>query len=229
MAATEHLPYTHLLWDWNGTLLDDLVLCLKVINQMLETRRLPALSKAEYRTVFGFPVIEYYRKVGFNFDLEPWEEVSTEFITAYESGRPDCPLMPETRNTLEALRGIGYTQSILSASKAEYLERAVGDYRLEAFFLGWAGLENHHAESKVEVGKKHLQHLALDQQSTLMIGDTLHDAEVAAALGVDCWLVSSGHQSRERLETSGKPVLKSLGEIRARLTNNAAANSRQPG
>jgi phosphoglycolate phosphatase len=211
-------PYSHLLWDWNGTLLDDLDLCLGVINRMLEDRELTALSREAYRAVFGFPVIDYYRKVGFNFEREPWEEVSTEFITAYESGRPACPLHPETQSTLETLSLNGYTQSILSASKAEYLARAVRDYGLEPFFLGWAGLKDHHARSKVEVGKRHLQDLSIDPTTTLMIGDTLHDAEVAEALGVDCWLISRGHQSRARLEHSGVPVLDSLQEARIRLT-----------
>ena len=217
---TDTQSYTHLLWDWNGTLLDDLSLCLRVINQMLEDRQLPALTRDSYRAVFGFPVIDYYRKVGFDFAREPWERVSTEFITAYEDGRPACPLMPEARLTLQALHVNDYTQSILSASKAEYLERAVQDYGLENFFLGWAGLEDHHANSKVEVGKRHFQELSINPRTTLMIGDTLHDAEVADALGVDCWLISRGHQSRKRLERSGAAVLPSLRAARDRLTGN---------
>jgi phosphoglycolate phosphatase len=184
---------------------------------MLKDRDLAALTRDSYRAVFGFPVIDYYRKVGFDFEQEPWESVSTDFITAYESGRPDCPLHPEAQPTLETLSLNGYTQSILSASKAEYLARAVRDYGLEPFFLGWAGLNDHHANSKVEVGKRHLQDLSIDPTTTLMIGDTLHDAEVAEALGVDCWLITRGHQNRTRLEQSGVPVLDSLREARARL------------
>lgn len=212
------LLYRHLLWDWNGTLLDDLSLCLGVINTMLEDRDLPVLSRSRYRAVFGFPVIDYYRKAGFDFQQETWEEVSIRFITAYETGRPACRLHSGAHSFLKAFQDCGYTQSILSASKASYLDQAVRDYGLEDFFLGWTGLSDHHARSKVAAGKAHLQDLDLNPGSTLMIGDTLHDAEVAAALEVHCWLVSHGHQSRERLQQSGLPVFSSLQEVKDRLT-----------
>ena len=47
----------------------------------------------------------------------------------------------------------------------------------------------------------------------LLIGDTLHDAEVAAAADVDCVLVAHGHQSKERLKQSGAQVVDSLEAI----------------
>jgi len=70
---------TTIIWDWNGTLLDDAEICLEAINIMLKKRHLPELSMERYRDVFTFPVIEYYREVGFDFTLEAWDPVATEF------------------------------------------------------------------------------------------------------------------------------------------------------
>ncbi len=202
--------YAHIIWDWNGTLLDDLSLCLEIINNMLDKNFLPPVSRADYLGVFGFPVRDYYQKIGFTFEEEPFEVISTEFIAAYEKGRPNCPLMPGTRETLEFLSVTSYTQSILSASKQTYLNKAILDYGIKDYFISINGLDNHHAAGKFDLAKEFMTAQDLNPNSVLLIGDTLHDAEIAASLSVDCWLIPNGHQSRQRLESAGLPILDSL-------------------
>jgi phosphoglycolate phosphatase-like HAD superfamily hydrolase len=46
-----------------------------------------------------------------------------------------------------------------------------------------------------------------------LIGDSHHDAEVAAGLGINCLLVVAGHNSRERLQQNGNRVVNNLSEI----------------
>ncbi len=205
--------YKHIIWDWNGTLLDDLNLCLEIINNMLDKNCLPPVSRSDYLEVFGFPVRDYYQKIGFTFEEEPFEVISTEFIAAYEKGRPNCLLMPGTRKTLEFLSSTGYTQSILSASKQTYLNNAVLDYGIKDYFISINGLDNHHAAGKFDLAKNFMTAQNLNANSVLLIGDTLHDAEIAASLRVDCWLIPNGHQSRQRLESAGLPILDSLSDL----------------
>lgn len=205
--------YAHIIWDWNGTLLDDLNLCLEIINSLLSKKHLPPVSLANYLDIFGFPVQDYYQKIGFTFEEEPFEVISTEFIAAYEKGRPNCPLMPGTRETLEFLSFIGYTQSILSASKQTYLNNAVLDYGIKDYFISINGLDNHHAAGKFDLAKNFMIAQNLNPNSVLLIGDTLHDAEIAASLRVDCCLIPNGHQSRQRLESAGLPILDSLSDL----------------
>ena len=59
--------YTHVLWDFNGTVYDDMEACLRSVNEMLSERGLPVLSAEAYREVFDFPVKDYYAKIGFDF------------------------------------------------------------------------------------------------------------------------------------------------------------------
>ncbi len=205
--------YAHIIWDWNGTLLDDLNLCLKIINNLLSKKHLPPVSLANYLDIFGFPVRDYYQKIGFDFEKESFEVISTDFITAYEKGRPDCNLMPGALQTLELLIFSGYTHSILSASKQAYLNKAVLDYGIKDYFISINGLDNHHAAGKFDLAKEFMTAHDLNPSSVLLVGDTLHDAEIAASLGVDCWLISNGHQSRQRLESAGVPILDSLSNL----------------
>jgi len=202
--------YSHIIWDWNGTLLDDLNLCLDIINSLLNKYHLPPITSDKYLALFGFPVEDYYRKIGFNFENLSFEVISTEFITAYEKGRPNCQLMSGALETLETLSDIGYSQSILSASKKVFLAKAVQDYGIHDYFLAIKGLDNHHAAGKLDLAQEFIKAQNLNPNTTLLIGDTLHDAEIADKLGVDCWLIPNGHHSRQRLESAEVPIMESL-------------------
>lgn len=207
------LKYNHIIWDWNGTLLDDVELCVGIINTVLVKRKLSTVTLEYYRDIFSFPIIAYYEKLGFDFTQESFESIGTEFITEYEKKRNQCALMPDAHNTLLHISQLGLTQSILSASKQDYLLDAVGGYGLDAIFLEINGLNNHYASSKVDIGRDFVARNKLDPSTILLIGDTTHDADVAAAIGADCCLISNGHQSHKRLAACGAPIVCSLSEL----------------
>ncbi len=206
--------YKHIIWDWNGTLLDDVELCVSIMNSLLVKRNFAAISLDYYREIFSFPIIEYYEKLGFDFSNESFETIGTEFIVSYEKKRAQCALMPDATKTLHHFADLGLTQSILSASKLDYLLDAVGGYKLDEFFMEINGLDNHYASSKVDIGVDFVARHKFDPASILLIGDTIHDADVAKALGVDCCLIANGHQSQKRLATCGVAIADSLKELR---------------
>jgi len=205
--------YKHIIWDWNGTLLDDVELCVNIINSLLVKRKLSAVTLEYYREIFSFPIIQYYEKLGFDFTQESFESIGTEFITEYERKRNQCSLMPDAPKTLQHIFQLGLTQSILSASKQDYLLDAVGGYGLNDTFLEINGLDNHYASSKVDIGKDFVARHKLDPATILLVGDTTHDADVAASIGADYCLIPHGHQSRKRLASYGVPVVDSLSEL----------------
>ena len=75
--------YKHIIWDWNGTLLNDAWLCVEVMNLLLKRRDLKEIDLNIYQSVFGFPIIDYYRRLGFTFEKESFEIPGTEFIIEY--------------------------------------------------------------------------------------------------------------------------------------------------
>ena len=58
--------YDYILWDWNGTIVDDLNINFKIINQLLKERNLPTITLQRYKEIFTFPIIEFYRSAGFD-------------------------------------------------------------------------------------------------------------------------------------------------------------------
>ena len=130
-----------ILWDWNGTLLDDVELCVDALNRLLEKHAYPQrYDRDQYRAIFGFPIEEYYVRAGFDFSRHSF------------------------------------------AMLAE------------------------------ELGQRFMQEEGIDPARAVMIGDSVHDFEVAQAMGTACVLQCSGHQNRQTLAATGAPVVEGLRE-----------------
>lgn len=204
---------TTIIWDWNGTLLDDAEICRTAINKMLKVRNLSELSLKKYRDVFTFPVIDYYRQVGFDFDKEEWELVAMEFINLYLSALNEVDLTPFAKETLEIFKQKGYRQAIISAMQHDALLKSVSELGIYDYFDFIGGIGDHYGGGKVDNARNYFTVAGLNPEQVTLIGDTIHDSEVAAELGCKCVLVTTGHQSHSRLQKTGLPVIKNLSEI----------------
>jgi len=205
--------YTHVIWDWNGTLLDDLYLCVDVINGLLSARNLPRLSTERYQQIFDFPVIDYYRELGFDLENEPFEVVGTEFITTYETRRLEASLHDHVPEVLGCLENAGVGQSVLSAYLQSTLDELIIHFGLDSHFERRIGLDDHYATSKVDHGIRWMSEMSHEPHEVILIGDSTHDHEVAQAMGVDCILVAQGHFAKHRLEACGVPIVDSLSDL----------------
>ena len=205
---------TTIIWDWNGTLLNDLDLCIDSINTLLKKRSLKLLNHTSYKEVFSFPVKNYYEVIGFDFTREDFEIPAKEFIDLYDNRVENCPLHPFAVEVLESFKTKGYQQFVLSAMKQTMLEKTLKHNGIFPFFEGVAGLNDHYAVSKVDRGKELLSEFGIDTKNAWMIGDTNHDFEVARELGINCILVADGHQSEERLKETGAEVVSSLSVLK---------------
>ena len=207
------MKYKHIIWDWNGTLINDAWLCVVIMNNILEKRGLDLITIDDYREQFTFPVRDYYIKLGFDFSVEPFEVCGMEFINDFKKRKFDAFLFTHIESVLDELSRIGITHSILSAQNKQILAETVAHYQIQNRFLGINGLDNYYAYSKVNIGKAWIARLSYNPAEVVMIGDTVHDFEVAQAMGTDCILISSGHNSRDRLEKMGVLVLDSPQEV----------------
>lgn len=199
-----------IIWDWNGTLLDDTELSVQTMNQMLLKRNLQQLTIASYKEVFSFPVKDYYRKIGFDFTLEPFEIPAIEYIDNYNSRVDNCGLHDHALTVLQHFKNLGIQQFVLSAMEQQALDRCLELRRITHYFEHVSGLDNHYAASKLDNGKQMIASLNLDVHQMLLIGDTVHDYEVASELGCQCILIANGHQSRSILESTGAIVVNEI-------------------
>lgn len=206
--------YKHIIWDWNGTLLNDVDFCRKIINRILVENNLPDLSLKKYREIFTFPVQDYYTAAGLDFSKTSFEILGKDFIDEYESKKLTCSLHDNAVEILSAIHQKGIKQSVLSAYLHENLVNILNHYNLTQYFDNIVGLDNIYAGSKIHLGIKLIEELDVNKSEVLFIGDTLHDAEVAEAMGVNCILIANGHQVKERLIVDSNLVLEDLADLR---------------
>jgi len=202
-----------IIWDWNGTLLNDADYCVICMNKVLKKRNIQQINIEQYRTHFTFPVKDYYEAIGFDFEKEDFEIPAMEFINEYYEHLNKADLHKCVFDILDFFKQQGYKQLVLSAMEHENLINSLTEKGIINYFEDIQGIDDHYAISKLEMGRKLMKQLNIDPDTTIMVGDTTHDLEVAAGLGIGCILVSGGHQSEERLISATSKVISKLGDI----------------
>lgn len=206
----------HIIWDWNGTLLNDTSAAVAAVNAMLSRRGLRTLDVERYRRTFGFPVRDFYRTAGFRLESEDWDALAEEFHREFLS----CAGIALHEHAVETLRGLrseGIAHSLLSVSEQVMLESMLASFSLEEHFQHVQGVSNLYGESKLEAGAGLMRRINLPREQVVLVGDSLHDHEVASALKIRCLLVSHGHQCASRLERCAATVVADLRMIPALL------------
>ena len=218
-APANNLSYDVVVWDWNGTLLDDIDLVINIVNEIFVDNGVEPMSLERYKELFDFPVQDYYRRAGVDFSMVDYEILSERFHDHFERRIESVSLFPEATDTLRAIRRLGARQFLLSSTEHGRLQRMVADFDIDHLFDHMQGIEDGLARGKVEAGSKLIDSHGITGGRSVMIGDTRHDFEVAQAFGMDCILLATGHQSHARLAETGCPVFDCVSEIPVYLAN----------
>ncbi|MCB9248388.1 MAG: HAD family hydrolase [Ignavibacteriales bacterium] len=205
--------YKHIIWDWNGTVLNDLDLCVDVANNLFSKKNVPTLTVEKYKSIFTLPVKNYYIAAGFDFEKESFEVVGKEWMDEYEERKYECQLHEGLIDVLEKIKFLEIEQSLLSAYKQDNLREMADKFNLTKYFSNIVGLDNIYAASKVELVKELMKTIGNGHGEALMIGDTTHDFEVANEIGADCILVAGGHQNLDTLNKTGVKVYNTIREL----------------
>ncbi|MBR6525388.1 MAG: HAD family hydrolase [Clostridia bacterium] len=201
----------HIIWDWNGTLLNDVQYGITLINRLLREYHKPELESIQaYHRVFTFPVKNYYAAIGFGDDI--FDEVAVKWMDAYMKDEACCPLRTGAVEIANLFHSKNIRQVVISASKLSNLHIQMASRPYFSFFDAPRGLGDIYAGSKIDISLDWMKTSGAKPENTLLIGDTLHDKAVADALSCRCILVENGHQSREALLQSGAAVARDLFE-----------------
>jgi phosphoglycolate phosphatase-like HAD superfamily hydrolase len=202
---------THLVWDWNGTLLDDLSLVVSATNSAFAAIGGRGVDTDEHRRQFRRPVAEFYAEIlGRAVDAEEFGRLDRIFHDAYRLGLTTTSLAADAMVALKSWPG---SQSLLSMWFHHELVPALETYGVAGLFTRVDGL-------RTEVGgdlkaghlARHLTELQVDGDRAVLIGDSLDDADAAAAVGARAVLYTGGFTDPNRLRASGHPVADTLVE-----------------
>ena len=210
------MKYTHIIWDFNGTILNDVQTGIDAVNVLLKRYGKPQIdSVARYRRVFGFPVIDYYDSLGL--ERENFARYAPEWVIEYNLREPYAPAFAEVTDVMDYFRSQGCLQYLLSATEQKMLARQVDRLGIREYFAELIGQDTIEARGKVGAAKEWAERIR--PQASLFIGDTIHDFEFAQAIGADCVLLAWGHQDRVRLEATGCRVFETATDVQKAFEN----------
>lgn len=203
----------YIFLDFNGTVLDDVNLCLDILNTMLNEQGVSSITIDEYRNVFTFPIEEYYKNVGFDFNKKSFKDLSIQFINLFQKNSMIKSTIYNDVIDFILKYKKEYKFILCSASQIDNLLEQVNHFKIKDYFDDVIGLNDISAKSKKELAKNYIINNDINLKDVLFIGDTKHDYEVASYCDASCFLVSCGHQSKEVLESVTKYVYNNLSEI----------------
>jgi len=204
------MRYRCVIWDWNGTLADDLEASLKATNDILARHGKPPIDLAQYYAYMDTPISRFYEHL-FNLNEVPMSVIGREFYEFYPKYFEGLHAGAET--LLKKLHSAGVRQVILSSGHRENVERDTAAQGIRPYFDEILAADDLLAESKEERGRLWVQRQNIPAEQMVVIGDTLHDLAAARYIGADCILCAIGHQSEADLLTGGVPVIHALRDL----------------
>lgn len=204
----------HIVWDWNGTLLDDNDVVLSAVNGVCATFGRRPVSLEEWRAMFRRPIQASYEDL-LERDLteDEWATLDRTYHDAYRESLHTCGLADGGLEALRAWRATGCSQSLLSMWFHDELVPLITEFGLFGFFTRVEGLRRKvGGGSKAEHLARHLEMVGVEPAEVVVIGDVTDDAEAATQVGAHCVLVSTGMASPRALQGTGLPVVDSVPE-----------------
>ncbi|PWI04569.1 HAD family hydrolase [Streptomyces sp. NWU339] len=208
-------PIRHIVWDWNGTLLDDNPVMLASVNAVCAYFGRPAIDMETWRAALCRPLWRCYGSV-LDRDLsapEDWAVVERVYHEAYRRNLANCRTTTDAKGTLTRARELGLTQSLLSMGLHHDVTEQAERFGVSDYLTRVDGVKGKVAGGhKADYLKKHLDVLGLDPRTCALIGDVTDDAAAARAVGAECVLVTTGMTGRPELEATGHTVADNLTE-----------------
>ncbi len=204
--------YKYIIWDWNGTLCNDLTPTCNAFNFCRSKANLTTISEKEFQEMYSHPIIDMYKNCGLLSAKYTYKEISADFFKEYNNY--PLKLHKDVIKVLDYLTKIGILMSVASANFQDFLEKEVNNLKLKKYFEFVVGTSFEDVGGRKEVQiKKILSNIKIPANEVIVIGDTLNDLDMAKSMNIDCILLASGMTSYERLSKNNDVVYHDLGEF----------------
>ena len=213
----------NVIFDWSGTLVDDLPAVLEATNHVLRQAGLPEMSRERFRAEFKLPFTGFYEQ---HLPGIPMAQLEAWFHGRFREVHHTVTPLPHAREFLEFCRAHGIRTLLLSTMHADY-------FRAQAQAAAFDGLIEHPYLGVWDKRKKIHEILAthgLRPDETVFVGDMEHDVETAKHGGIHSVAVLTGYTGSEALRRAGPDlVVEHLGELKAILEENRLCLTRGAG
>lgn len=203
----------HLVWDWNGTLLDDLPIVVQSVNVSLAQFGAGSIDADDYRDHYTRPVRDFYASLlGRVIDDEEWLRLNTTFHDEYFRLAKVVQLAPGALKAIDLLESSGWSQSLLSMSPQDWLSGIVARLGIADRFLRVDGMVEMSGGLKATYLENHLRRMGASGETTVVVGDTPDDVAAARHVGATPILFHGGSHHLKLLQGEGVPIAETLVE-----------------
>jgi phosphoglycolate phosphatase len=186
--------FRNFIFDWSGTLVDDLGRVIEATNAVLGKYNLPPYDRESFRRNFRLPYQEFYTEI---LPHVPLEELEAQFRPAFEAAVTPVTILPHAREKLEWCAALGLRTFVLTSMDTDAFERQLDGFGLRDLFEAtYSGVLD-----KRELIHQILATHRLDPEETAFVGDMTHDVETAHHGGVSSIAVLTGYNHPEILAT----------------------------
>lgn len=204
----------NIIFDWSGTLVDDLPAVLKASNFVLTQAGRPEMSLAQFRAEFSLPFTKFYDR---HTPHVPLPQLEDWFHSSFKAAQASVIELPHARDFLEFCRAKKFRTFLLSTIHGDHFKVQCGVTGFDAY------LDRPYTDVWDKRKKIHdlLAENNLQPDETLFIGDMEHDIETAQHGGVHSCAVLTGYNTLAQLRAA-KPdlIVEHLGELRRALEQN---------
>ena len=210
------MRYRNIIWDYNGTIINDAQLAVDAENLVLQSYGKPTITLEYYLKESEMPLINFYKKI-FDLDNYDYAEIAQKFINYYDELFETADIFPEVREMILYLSDKGCNQGVISGFETSRLTNSLKKFELDKYFQFMSGSDGVDGGDKSDRAVKVIKKYGFAPEETLFIGDMYHDCETAQKVGADCVLIAKGHQGAEVLRSYGVNVLDSAEELKTIL------------
>ncbi len=210
------MKYEYIIWDWNGTLLDDVMASLYAVNDILDLYGKPRLDLETYYSYVDTPIYKFYERI-FDLSVVTMDIIKPLYAKFYDKYEAEVTLAEGAEALINEYKNKGIKQYILSAAHIDDLMRHAERLGVCDCFEKIDASTDFEAGSKIDRAKKMMLEEGIKPEKCVLIGDTLHDLDTANALGIKCILYSKGHTDYKTLINTGEKVCTSFKEIKREI------------
>ena len=224
MTVPNHQEPLHLVWDWNGTVLNDFEIILRSTNDSFGDHGLPPITADQYRTQIKMPIRAFYADIlGYAPTDEQWEAMDVTFHKYYVAYERQARLSDGLPDLFRDWAGRGHSQSLLSMYHDDKLVPVVEHHGIAHHFALVQGTTPPRPARKAEHLADHLRRLRLDPATVVLIGDSPDDAAAAYSVGARVILYSGGFAAASSLRATGAPIADTLADAVTMIPERGAA------
>ncbi len=205
--------YSTIVWDFNGTLIDDVNAALLSVNDMLRKRNQPEIDLLRYKWAVDSPISKFYDKIFIPGTVDLNRDCY-EFDEGYERHLSKNPIMNGALQIVRHFHDIGKTQVVISASQIDKVRNRLKEISLFEYFDDILARKDLMAKDKLYLAERYFSEHEITPSKTLVIGDCVADFQMAEALSCDCVLTTQGHQGREEFKATTATIIDSLLELK---------------